>query len=119
MQSGRHVFGYSWRMHNLPEEFNMNGRLSTLLLALLLSVPLAVIADAVPMSSLPGAQQDPVTPACLTIAQGLNLAQVAQTDCCKGHKGICGCRAGKIVCCDNTTSKEPGCTCHGDEGIIE
>jgi hypothetical protein len=42
----------------------------------------------------------------------LNLAQVVQTDCCKGHKGVCGCRAGKIVCCDNTASST--CTCHSD-----
>lgn len=37
------------------------------------------------------------------------------TDCCAGHKGVCGCRAGKIVCCDNT--KSAGCTCHGDSGV--
>lgn len=43
------------------------------------------------------------------------LAQVSQSDCCKGHKGVCGCRAGKIVCCDNTTS--PNCTCHADTGV--
>lgn len=42
----------------------------------------------------------------------IDVAQVAQTDCCKGHKGVCGCRAGKIVCCDNTAS--PTCTCHSD-----
>jgi hypothetical protein len=48
----------------------------------------------------------------------MQLAQI-QTACCKAHKGICGCRAGKIVCCDNSTSKEPGCTCHGDEGVVE
>jgi hypothetical protein len=47
------------------------------------------------------------------VVQGrIDLAQVAQTDCCKGHKGVCGCRAGKIVCCDNTVS--PTCTCHSD-----
>lgn len=47
------------------------------------------------------------------VVQGqIELAQVAQTDCCKGHKGVCGCRAGKIVCCDNTAS--PTCTCHSD-----
>ncbi|MDA8256400.1 MAG: hypothetical protein M0Z99_12305 [Betaproteobacteria bacterium] len=56
--------------------------------------------------------------ACIANAKGMNLAQV-QTACCKAHKGICGCRAGKIVCCDNSTSKEPGCTCHGDEGVTE
>lgn len=55
---------------------------------------------------------------CLANAKGMHLAQI-QTACCKDHKGICGCRAGKIVCCDNSTSKEPGCTCHGDEGVVE
>lgn len=44
-----------------------------------------------------------------------NLAEVSQTDCCKGHKGVCGCRAGKIICCDGTAS--PNCTCHGDDGL--
>ena len=57
-----------------------------------------------------------VTPglqACPAVDQSrLDVAQVAQTDCCKGHKGVCGCRAGKIVCCDNTAS--PTCTCHSD-----
>ena len=43
------------------------------------------------------------------------LAEGSQTDCCKGHKGVCGCRAGKIVCCDNTTSVN--CTCHADSGV--
>jgi len=52
--------------------------------------------------------------ACLAKAGDDRLAQI---DCCKGHKGICGCRAGKIVCCDNTVSTEPGCTCHGDEAL--
>ena len=56
--------------------------------------------------------------ACIENAKGMQLAQI-QTACCKAHKGICGCRAGKIVCCDNTTSKEPRCTCHGDEGVAE
>jgi hypothetical protein len=65
------------------------------------------------------AQPEAISPeACLANAKGMHLAQI-QTACCKDHKGICGCRAGKIVCCDNSTSKEPGCTCHGDEGVIE
>ena len=65
------------------------------------------------------AQQTSISPeACIANAKGMQLAQI-QTACCKAHKGICGCRAGKIVCCDNTTSKELGCTCHGDEGFIE
>ncbi|PIV89381.1 MAG: hypothetical protein COW48_00770 [Hydrogenophilales bacterium CG17_big_fil_post_rev_8_21_14_2_50_63_12] len=49
------------------------------------------------------------------VGQRLATAQVSQADCCKGHKGICGCRAGKIVCCDNTIS--PTCTCHSDWDI--
>lgn len=32
-----------------------------------------------------------------------------QKDCCKANKGVCGCRAGKIVCCDKTFSSD--CTC--------
>lgn len=64
-------------------------------------------------------QQAPISPeACIANAKGMQLAQI-QTACCKAHKGICGCRAGKIVCCDNSTSNEPGCTCHGDEGVAE
>lgn len=51
--------------------------------------------------------------------QDARLAQVASTDCCKGQKGICGCRAGKIVCCDSKPSTHPGCTCHGDNGFLE
>jgi hypothetical protein len=62
-------------------------------------------------------QNTAVPAACPANLEGLTLSQVVQLDCCKGHKGICGCRAGKIVCCDNTTSTEPGCTCHGDEAI--
>ncbi len=65
------------------------------------------------------AQQTSMSPeACIANSKGMHLAQI-QTACCKDHKGICGCRAGKIVCCDNSTGKEPGCTCHGDEGVVE
>ena len=49
----------------------------------------------------------------------LNLAQTSPGDCCKDHKGVCGCRAGKIICCDRTVSDQPGCTCHGDDGFLE
>jgi hypothetical protein len=48
-------------------------------------------------------------------SQRIDTAQVSQSDCCKGHKGVCGCRAGKIVCCDNSSS--PSCTCHSDWGV--
>lgn len=53
--------------------------------------------------------------ACPAPGKSFNLSQISQSDCCKGHKGVCGCRAGKIVCCDNTTS--PDCTCHADSGV--
>ena len=57
----------------------------------------------------------PALQACPSPGQPFNLSQISQTDCCKGHKGVCGCRAGKIVCCDGTAS--PNCTCHGDSGL--
>ncbi len=49
--------------------------------------------------------------------QRTSLSEVSQTDCCKNHKGVCGCRAGKIVCCDNSAS--PNCTCHSDWNIAD
>ncbi len=93
------------------------------LLALLAFVPACFLLPATADSSIdrtPAAmQQTSISPeACIANAKGMQLAQI-QTACCKAHKGICGCRAGKIVCCDNSTSKEPGCTCHGDEGVAE
>ncbi|MHB1187018.1 hypothetical protein [Thiobacillus sp.] len=93
------------------------------LLALLAFVPacflLPAAADSTVGATPAALQQKSIsTEACLANAKGMQLAQI-QTACCKAHKGICGCRAGKIVCCDNSTSKEPGCTCHGDEGVVE
>jgi hypothetical protein len=32
-----------------------------------------------------------------------------QQDCCKANKGVCGCRAGKIVCCDKTFADNCSC----------
>lgn len=78
---------------------------------------LPAIADPSLDAPTAAAQAEPLSPeACLAKAKGNHLAQI---DCCKGHKGICGCRAGKIVCCDNTVSTEPGCTCHGDEAVAD
>ena len=80
-------------------------------------LPAAAAADSSVDRTPAATQQKSISPeACLANAKGMHLAQI-QTACCKDHKGICGCRAGKIVCCDNSTSKEPGCTCHGDEGV--
>ena len=91
------------------------------LLAVLAFVPsfflLPAAADSAPDGALAPAGLETISSeACLANANNMKLAQI---DCCKGHKGICGCRAGKLVCCDNTTSTEPGCTCHGDEAVIE
>ncbi len=51
--------------------------------------------------------------------KGVHVAETSQADCCKGRKGICGCRAGKLICCDGTASTQPGCTCHGEDGFLE
>ncbi|MDP1645780.1 MAG: hypothetical protein Q8L71_09800 [Thiobacillus sp.] len=93
------------------------------LLALLAFAPACFLLPAAADSSVDrtpaAASLEAISPeACLANAKGMHLAQI-QTACCKAHKGICGCRAGKIVCCDNSTSNEPGCTCHGDEGVTE
>ncbi len=84
-----------------------------ILAALLLSSPFASASDTAQLPAQAALE------ACPDALPGITLAQVDGTDCCKGKKGICGCRAGKIVCCDSSTSKETGCTCHGDEGIVE
>jgi len=102
----------------------MKIRLTIVLFALLASsqflfMPAAAADSGAPAEKIPDAMQRSVIApvACPANLEGLTLSQVVQLDCCKGHKGICGCRAGKIVCCDNTNSTEPGCTCHGDEAI--
>ena len=90
---------------------------------------LAVLAFVPALFSLPAAADSTVKrtsvaapletispPACTASAKGTHVAQL---NCCSAHKGLCGCRAGKIVCCDGTVSTEPGCTCHGDEGVAE
>ena len=48
---------------------------------------------------------------CLENVKGGTLAQ--QQACCKANKGICGCRAGKIVCCDKTFAD--GCPCNRED----
>ena len=83
----------------------------TLLLAWI--APVGASEPAVPAEPL--RVQDARTQPLTACTADMLLAQVSQNDCCKGHKGVCGCRAGKIVCCDNTTSLS--CTCHADSGI--
>jgi hypothetical protein len=40
---------------------------------------------------------------------GASKEMLAQQGCCQKNQGVCGCRAGKIVCCDKTFSSN--CTC--------
>jgi hypothetical protein len=93
-------------------------RIRTLLPVLaFLSAGFVLPAAAEPPTQSPAAatlQKAASAEACPANAKDMKVAQI---DCCKGHKGICGCRAGKIVCCDGTISTEPGCTCHGDDGV--
>jgi len=53
--------------------------------------------------------------ACLENVRGGTAAEALaqQQVCCKANKGICGCRAGKIVCCDMTFAE--GCTCNRED----
>ncbi len=103
----------------------MNIRLPIVLFALLAFAQSLFMLPAAAESTAPAnapavVQQGTSAPqACPTNLKGANLAQVATTECCKDQKGICGCRAGKIVCCDSKPSTHPGCTCHGDNGFIE
>jgi hypothetical protein len=103
----------------------MNMRFTIALMALLTVVPIfpptlafaqsAPTSDSSPLTIQPTPQ---AADSCkIPTTQRLDLAQGPQTDCCKGHKGVCGCRAGKIVCCDNTVS--PNCTCHSDWGVAD
>lgn len=92
----------------------MRLRLPLVLFALLTFAPapplLAAPADPPPAAA---GKREAAPEAC---PAGAN-AQLAQLDCCKGHKGICGCRAGKIVCCDGTVSTDPNCTCHREDSF--
>jgi hypothetical protein len=84
------------------------------LVGLLTGAP-AVFANAAD-APLPTVRQQDAAKAVPCPLPALHSAQLG-LDCCKGHKGVCGCRAGKIVCCDNTTSTQPGCTCHAEDGF--
>lgn len=103
---------------------NMRFRIAliTLLAGISFAMPAAVQADAGQTAEAGAAatvkpQVSQVCPA--PGDKKLNMAQTSPADCCKGNKGVCGCRAGKIVCCDRTTSAQSGCTCHGDDGFLE
>jgi hypothetical protein len=102
--------GYSARTN--PEEPTMKRLLAAALLFAWIA-PLGA-AQPVPSEAAWSPQAQPAVPLAICPPEA-RLAQVSQAECCKGHKGVCGCRAGKIVCCDNTVS--PNCTCHADSGV--
>ena len=74
-------------------------------------IVLAVLATLAAFSAGDTAATADQAQSCLESVQGGTLAQ--QQDCCKGHRGICGCRAGKIVCCDKTFAQ--GCSCNQED----
>ena len=43
------------------------------------------------------------------LKNGVSKETLAQMPCCAQNRGVCGCRAGRIVCCDNTFSQTCGC----------
>jgi hypothetical protein len=59
------------------------------------------------------ASSDPAGSCAVSVTSAATGETVAQQACCKANKGVCGCRAGKIVCCDKTFSDT--CTCNRDE----
>jgi hypothetical protein len=36
----------------------------------------------------------------------------AQSSCCAGRRGACGCRGSRVICCDGSQSS---CACHADD----
>jgi len=65
---------------------------------------------AAPLASETPGLDTSVGPVSACPALDLQSREAVQADCCQGHMGVCGCRAGKIVCCDATASRT--CTCH-------
>lgn len=46
-------------------------------------------------------------------AGGDESGRYAQSSCCEGHGGACGCRGARVICCDGTQSRS--CACNADE----
>ena len=85
-------------------------------LFLLFAVATATAGDAgLPATPVASAATQNAEQACLEQAgRRTGADRLAQAGSCgKGHKGVCGCRAGKIVCCDKSFAT--GCTCNQDE----
>lgn len=42
---------------------------------------------------------------------------LAKSGCCSHHSGVCGCKDGRVVCCDGTLS--PSCKCDKSDVNLE
>ena len=77
--------------------------------AVLLMAALSMLAGG-DSGAVPRLQPGGSDPICEEVMKnGASKDMLAQQACCVQNQGICGCRAGKIVCCDKTFS--PTCTC--------
>ena len=77
--------------------------------AVLLIAAMSMFAggDSNAVARLDAGASDPVCEA--AVKNGASKEMLAQQGCCQSNQGVCGCRAGKIVCCDKSFSST--CTC--------
>ena len=77
--------------------------------AVLLLAALSMLAGG-DTGAVPRPQAGGTDPICEEVMKnGPTKEMLAQQPCCAQNRGVCGCRAGRIVCCDNTFS--PVCAC--------
>lgn len=79
---------------------------------------LALVLSAFPAFAVGGRQTEAtvVWEAVDVCGQDLQERFIAKRGCCSKHQGVCGCRNGRVLCCDGTLS--PTCTClRDDEGL--
>ncbi|MGH8641564.1 MAG: hypothetical protein ACRET6_07625 [Burkholderiales bacterium] len=81
--------------------------------ALLVALSFAGVGETGANRRMEAARPDQASACLASVTIGAAGETVAQQACCKANKGVCGCRAGKIVCCDKTFSDT--CTCNRDE----
>jgi len=90
-----------------PREIAMMCKRRSLLAGLLIALfVLSLPVQAAPASPVPAASSVPSPRPCDTGT----MTTIAGNGCCQDHKGVCGCRAGRIVCCDGSASDT--CSCH-------
>lgn len=45
----------------------------------------------------------------ILLSQNATAEELKRRGCCSHHNGVCGCKNGRAVCCDNTLSPTCGC----------